>query len=83
MITLKKLSLSKVLIVVTPIIAVFLYIFRSSPNHKFQVLIITAIIYLTIGLCYHWRDKTLTLEIMIEYFLIAALALLVLGGLML
>lgn len=63
-----------------PVILVALFLFRFSPDMQSQVLILFILIYLLFAILHHFRDKTLTLEIFLEYILIAALAAVVLQG---
>lgn len=79
----KKLNLIWILILSTPIFLVALFIFRFSSSIQFQIFVLAALLYLAVAIIHHYRDKTLTLEITIEYVLIAALALLILQGLIL
>lgn len=79
----KKLNLIWILILSTPIFLVALFIFRFSSSIQFQIFALAALLYLVVAIIHHFRDKTLTLEITIEYVLIAALALLILQGLIL
>ncbi len=58
-----------------PLLFSALFVFRNSSGTQFKILIITALIYLAITTLHHMKDKTLTFEILMEYILIAALAL--------
>lgn len=82
-INLKKANLIWVLTLFIPVFLVALFIFRFSPQTQFQIFVLAALVYLAVALIHHYKDKTLTLEIIIEYILIAALALLILQGLIL
>lgn len=50
---------------------------------QLRVLIIAVLAYLIWALIHHYRDKSLTLSIFIEYLLTAALALILLMGVLL
>ena len=78
-----NLNLNWVLFLTAPLFIAVLFIFRFSPHIEFCVLIFTALIYLAVAILHHLKDKTLTLEIIIEYVLIATLALIILQGLIL
>lgn len=80
---LKKINLVWVMVFSTPLFLAALFIFRYTPTTQFEIFSLAATTYLIVALIHHYRDKTLTLEIIIEYFLIAALALLILQGLIL
>jgi hypothetical protein len=66
----------------SPLFISLLIFFRYSPKLQFQILTLAALIYFIFALLHHNKDKTLTWEIIIEYALIAALALIILGGLL-
>lgn len=66
-----------------PLAIVFLgliYISKDNPKIQLQVVIAAAISYVAIALLHHHIDKSLTFEIIIEYILIAVLALIILQG---
>lgn len=75
---LKKFSLMWILIISAPIFIWGMYHFRYFPALQFQLLTLAALIYVVLALIHHLRDKYLTLEVVIEYILIAALTLIVL-----
>lgn len=79
---LMKINLIWVVIISAPVFMAALYLFRLSSKLQFQILVLASLVYLITALLHHYKDKTLTLEIIIEYVLIAALALLILQGLM-
>lgn len=56
----------------------------QSYSHNLQMMIITlaALVYLSLALVHHYFDKTLKVEIVIEYVLIAALALIIFQSLL-
>jgi len=70
-----------ILILSIPVFGILLIIFRFSPEKQFQVLITASVVYVATAILHHFQDKTLTMEIIIEYMLIAVLALLLLQGL--
>lgn len=78
----KKINLNWLFLITTPIFVLSLLVFRSSSQILLQIMAFAAIVYLTIASLHHLKDKTLTLEIIIEYILIAALALIFLQGLL-
>lgn len=53
------------------------------PQVQFLVVTVLVMFYLMWALVHHFADKTLTLEVMIEYVLTALLALVVLYGILL
>lgn len=54
--------------------------YKFSSKLIFLTLCLSAIIYLVTAILHHLKDKSLNLEIIIEYFLIAFLALVILQG---
>ncbi|KKS64274.1 hypothetical protein A3A14_00785 [Candidatus Daviesbacteria bacterium RIFCSPLOWO2_01_FULL_43_38] len=58
-----------------PLLLIALFVFRNSSGIQFKILILAALLYLAATTLHHMKDKTLTFEIIIEYILIAALAL--------
>lgn len=72
-----------ILIVVALISAVAVIKFQFLPQIQFAVLSTLVLFYLCWALLYHHFDKSLKLEIMIEYILTAALALVFFYGLIL
>jgi hypothetical protein len=77
-----KLNPLWVMTATAPFFIIVLFIFRFMPKIQFQILTLASLTYLTLAILHHLRDKTLTLELVIEYVLIAALALIVLQGLL-
>jgi hypothetical protein len=80
---LKKINLTKLFAVTIPIFIIALYWFRFSANIEFIIFSIATFIYLIMALIHHFREKTFILEIVIEYILIAILALVVIQSLIL
>jgi hypothetical protein len=75
---------SEALIIISALIAVALvYLFRFTPQRQFVVLSILVLLYLAWALVYHHKDKSLRLEIIIEYILTASLALVFFYGILL
>ncbi len=71
-----------IFVVTVPLSVLALIKFRNSNIIVFEVLTGMTIIYLTSALLHHYHHKNLTLEIFIEYVLMAALALIVLESLL-
>ncbi len=78
----KKISPIWILIFSTPVFLGLLIIFRFSSERQMQIFIAASIVYVLTAILHHFQDKTLTMEIIIEYMLIAVLALLLLQGLL-
>jgi hypothetical protein len=67
-----------ILVPTLPAVAYFLWMNRYSAKYQFQTVLVFAIFYLIVAVLYHIKDKSLTLEITLEYILTAALGLLIL-----
>ncbi len=76
----KKVNLMWIFVGATPLFLVVLYYTRYLPQLQLKVLLIASLFYLALAFMYHQKDKTLTFEIIIEYILIAALALVIVQG---
>lgn len=59
---------------------VLMWQFQARSELQLQVLIIVGLIYIIGAFIHHHFDKTLTLEVIIEYILIAILALSIVSG---
>lgn len=63
---------------VAVISAIFIILFRGQNKLQVDTLVASAFIYMGIVLAHHQKDKSLTIEVLLEYILIAALSLLIL-----
>lgn len=79
----KKLDLLWMFVGSLPFFLIALFWFRFSPKIQFIIFFIATCFYLIIALIHHFRHKTLILEIVIEYILIAILALIIVQSLIL
>lgn len=75
---LAHLNVGRILVFVLTIFALLVVIFRFSKQSVFLILLLAACTYLVIAIIHHIRDKTLKLEILLEYIFIAVLALIIL-----
>ncbi|MBI4037251.1 hypothetical protein HY385_02410 [Candidatus Daviesbacteria bacterium] len=66
-------------IILAPFFIVALLL-TDLPAKRFQILILAALVYLLLTLLHHLKDKTLSWGVVIEYLLIAALALVISQG---
>lgn len=73
-----KMGFFWILFALTPIFLGLVFAYRYSPVIEFQILSLAAFCYLITAIFHHIKDKTLRVEVMIEYILIAVLALIVL-----
>lgn len=60
--------------------AVLMWQFQARSELQLQILIIVGLIYIIGAFIHHHFDKTLTLEVIIEYILIAILAISIVSG---
>ncbi|MDD2822925.1 MAG: hypothetical protein PHQ59_02475 [Candidatus Daviesbacteria bacterium] len=79
----KKIDLSWLFLITTPIFVIALFWFRFTPSVEFIIFFIATCFYLTLALIHHFYQKTLILEIVIEYILISVLALIIIQSLIL
>lgn len=77
-----SLNLTWALLLSAPVFIYGLFIHRYSPKNVFAILSLAALLYLLVALSHHLKDRTLTLEVWVEYLLIAALALVIIQGLL-
>lgn len=72
------------IIVLTSAVSLMLILkLQYLPQAQFLVATVLVMFYLTWALVHHFADKTITMEVMIEYVLTACLALIVLYGILL
>lgn len=71
-----------VLVIFTPLFMGLILAFKYNPVLEFQALALAAFGYLIFAFLHHYKSKTLRLEVMVEYILIAALALIILQSLL-
>lgn len=77
-----KFSYTWLIVITVPVFLVAMFVFRSSSAIQFKAILILVTVYLIGAIVHHWQDKSLTLEMLLEYVLIAGLVLLILQGLM-
>ncbi len=80
---LKKIKLIWMWIIAAPFFIWALLFWNLSSQLKFYLLVIMTLFYLITALLYHYQDKSLVFEIVIEYVLIAILSLIILQNLLL
>lgn len=56
--------------------------FRNIPLAQFQTLVVLSFLYLGWAIIHHYLDRTLNLEVTIEYMLTALLAIVILYGIL-
>lgn len=60
-----------------------LFLFQHNSTIQLQIMSILSVIYLFWALVHHYLDKSLTVEIVVEYVLIASLVIVVLSSILL
>lgn len=80
----KKLSLEldRGMVPLSILFFILIYFFRNDSTLQYELVILAAVFYVSAALLHHHFDKSLTFEIVAEYILIAALALIILQGLL-
>ncbi len=61
-------------------IIILSFIFRSKTTIQLELIFSVTVIYMSLALIYHYFDKSLTLETIIEYILIAVLVIVIFIG---
>lgn len=74
---LKKINLMYIFSLSAPIFAYLIYLNRHSGNRQLNILACFTLLYLILACLHHLKDKSLTLEVFLEYLLIAGLSLVV------
>lgn len=73
----KRLNLIWLVMLSVPLFLTALYLARFSPRIQLEIFIGAVLTYLITAIIHHQLDKSLTLEIVVEYILIAILTLVV------
>ncbi len=78
---LKKQNLHSIFFILTTIaVTISLFKFQSLATHPFYLILACCFVYLIWALIYHKFDKSLTLNIYLEYLLTAVLVLVLMTG---
>jgi hydrogenase/urease accessory protein HupE len=78
---LKKIHILNHVFVPLSIVGVFVsFIFRSSPMVQYGILMSLVLLYVSLALAHHSKNRNLTLTTTLEYILIATLAIVILTG---
>ncbi len=75
-----KLELIHLLPLIAIVLIVLSFIIPSQTAIQIQLSITFVLLYLTFSIIHHFLDKSLTLEVILDYILIAALVLIILSG---
>lgn len=73
--------LSKVFLIVSLVLIFLSFFFTERSYYQYEIIFIAVAVYLISSIIHHYFDKTLTLEVGLEYILIALLSVLVVFGL--
>ncbi|MBI2596177.1 hypothetical protein HYW46_05600 [Candidatus Daviesbacteria bacterium] len=75
-----KMNIFYLLLPLSIILIVASFIFRQHANIQLELAILAIFIYISFALIHHFFDKSLSLEIIIDYILISILATVILLG---
>lgn len=73
--------LSKVFLIVSLVLIFLSFFYNERSYYQYEIIFIAVAVYLISSIAHHYFDKTLTLEVGLEYILIALLSVLVVFGL--
>lgn len=73
--------LSHIFLVISLVLIALSFFFKGWTLYQYEIIFAAVTIYLISSMAHHFFDKSLTLEIGLEYILIGALAFLVVFGL--
>lgn len=73
--------LSHIFLAVSLVLIVASFFFKSLGQFQYLIIFLAVAIYLSSSVIHHYLDKSLTLEVGLEYILIGALAILLIFGL--
>ena len=73
--------LSKIFLAISLVLIAVSFFFRYWSFYQYAVIFLAVFIYLVTSIIHHYFDKSLTLEVGLEYILIAMLTFLVVFGL--
>ena len=80
---LKNLHLMWIYVGLSPVLFSLLLLYRNQQMVVLSLTILAAILYVIVALLHHYWDKTLTVEVTLEYVLTAVLAIVILQSLVL
>jgi hypothetical protein len=72
-----KFSIMNIMIVLSPIFTLGVYYYRDMPYLQMQVICMASITYLSLAVLHHIKDKTIHMDLILEYVFIAILILVV------
>ncbi len=78
---LKRINLMWIYIALAPVLFSMLILFRNQQVVVFSIATLAALFYVVVALLHHYQDKTLTVEVTLEYVLTAVLAIVILQSL--
>ena len=77
-----KIQVNHLFLPLVVVLVVLVLIFRGHSLIQFELVTLGVILYVSTALLHHHFDKSLTVEVILEYILIAALVLIILQGLL-
>lgn len=80
----RKTSLFQYFVLLTILSLGFLSFVLSIGNRRlqFKIVVLTSFLYVVLGIIHHFFEKTLYPKIVVEYIVVALLAVVILGGLL-
>ncbi len=70
-----KFTVMNIMVLLSPIFLLGIYYFRSLPYLQIEVISIAAIIYLSLAILHHIKDKSIHIDLMLEYVFVSILIL--------
>ena len=72
--------LSNIFLFVSLVLIAASFFYKDNNSYQYEIIFLTVALYLASSIAHHHFDKSLTLEVILEYILIGALAFLVVFG---
>lgn len=71
------------LLIILSLMVLFFFLAHGHRQLQFKIVVLASFIYVIWGAVYHFLNKTLYPKVVVEYIAVAALAIVILGGLLL
>ncbi len=72
--------LNHLFLLVCIVLLLFSFVLRNQSAIQFQIIMLTVVLYVGFAFLQHLLDKSLTIDISLEYLLIGALIMVILAG---
>ena len=70
-----KFTVMNIMVLLSPIFLLGIYYFRNLPFLQIEVISIAAIVYLSLAILHHIKDKSIHIDLMLEYVFVSILIL--------